>query len=312
MLEEASEPALELSPANSGIPLLTPLLLPPSVDASESQTAAGEISAGRGHRRSTSEAAAASRGAEASPTGSEVSGQGNPAGVSDRRRTGSAPEEGRHWPWARRRATGDSSSAAAAEGSSGGGVACTRRSESGSTCASTSGGSNRQSHRMGRRHTQHASTASAATSHVERSGNSLTFTAENQELPPGACDYTHAQRTSLEELEMVSLASPDEEAGLQGQVSWHRCQSLPCSPTYAAAPNGRQEKPRLSLMVYAGWLPPSLRASPIGAWSDVNSGLPVWRTWSHAYDAHDHRGANDSRQQLLSADLSSQPLPSLQ
>ena len=312
MLEEGSEPALELPSANSGVPLLTPLLLPSPTDAPESQTAAGEVSAGRALRQSTSEAAAASRGTETSPKGSEMLEQGNSAGVSDRRRTGSASEEGRHWPWARRSATGDSSSSAAAEERSGEGVACTRRSETGSTCASTSGATNRQNYRIGRRRTEHASTASAATlHHVERSANSLASATEKQGEFHDASDVAHAQRISPPELEMVSLASPDEEGGLQGQVSRHTSQSLPCSPTSAAAPCGPREKPRLSLMVYAGWLPPSLRASPIGAWSDVDSGLPVWRTWSHAYDAHDHPDASDSRQQLHSVDLSSKPLLSL-
>ena len=102
------------------------------------------------------------------------------------------------------------------------------------------------------------------------------------------------QHTAEEEVQMVSLAPSDEGAGLTRQ----RSHSLPCSALGAALP----ERPKFNLMVYAGWVPPSLRTSPIGSWADKRLSGP----WNQSYE---HLQETD-RSQPSNIDLlmSSKPL----
>ena len=108
-----------------------------------------------------------------------------------------------------------------------------------------------------------------------------------------APDASMAQHASQEEVEMVSLTLNEHETlGLARR----RSQSLPCRTSRSEA---LLDRPRFNLMVYAGWLPPSLKTPPPGGWTDSVSANRQRLDESHL---------DLDRSQRSSIDLSSKPL----
>lgn len=125
---------------------------------------------------------------------------------------------------------------------------------------------------------QALATNEAASSSLLNEGNNGSL-AYSSGSPHGACPAPASAGEAADvsiraEMEMVSLGPkkhPDVfeahsflEEHTESEMAMCRRRSIPCrTPSEASL-----MRPKFSITVYAGWLPPSLRASPTGGWMD--------------------------------------------